>query len=215
MGVLRDQLLVRLELLPADVAGNMIAQQHVPRGGRLRMAGGFPGAPVDDACALDCAAEDIGTGIDRVPEDLAPDRSADGNYPQGIASSKPPSAGSITTCGTSPSTGADTGCRWTRIGHPAARQCPQDPPARTTAKNLFIAPGSTKAQPSHGAEHGRGKPRHESRPVVVGLPSEPAGKVVPALNRRAELIRQVSSAKISKQRRCGSIRLHASSRSRC
>jgi hypothetical protein len=29
--------------------------------------------------------------------------------------------------------------------------------------------------------------------VIVDLPSEPAGKVVPALERRAELIRQVNS----------------------
>src|SRR5271163_2810770 len=34
------------------------------------MARGFAGAPVDDAGALGCAAEDIGAGIDRMPEDL-------------------------------------------------------------------------------------------------------------------------------------------------
>src|ERR687893_464988 len=63
MGVLRDQLLVRLVLFPADVTGVMIADQDVPGGHRLRVAGGFAGAPVDDACALGRAAEDIGAGI--------------------------------------------------------------------------------------------------------------------------------------------------------
>src|SRR5580704_18515481 len=70
MSVLRDQLLVRLVLFPADVAGVMIAQQDGPSGHRLRMAGGLAGATVDDASALGCAAEDIGAGIDRMPEDL-------------------------------------------------------------------------------------------------------------------------------------------------
>jgi len=35
--------------------------------------------------------------------------------------------------------------------------------------------------------------RHGSRPVVVGLPPEPAGKPFPALDRWAALIRQVSA----------------------
>src|SRR6202158_6623908 len=70
MRVLRDQLLVRLVLFPADVAGVMIAAQDVPSGHRLRMAGGLAGTTGDDARALGCAAEDIGAGIDRMPEDL-------------------------------------------------------------------------------------------------------------------------------------------------
>src|ERR1041385_3169698 len=64
VGVLRDQLLVRLILFPADIAGVVIADQDVPGGHRLRMARGFAGAPVDDARALDRAAEDISAGID-------------------------------------------------------------------------------------------------------------------------------------------------------
>jgi hypothetical protein len=48
----------------------MTAQQDIPCRHRLRMAGGFAGAPVDDARALGCAAEDIGAGIDRMPQDL-------------------------------------------------------------------------------------------------------------------------------------------------
>src|SRR3954447_24950279 len=64
MGVFRDQLLVRLVLFPGDVAGVMIAQQDIPSGHRLRMAGGLAGASVDDARALGCAAKDIGAGID-------------------------------------------------------------------------------------------------------------------------------------------------------
>src|SRR5580704_2130148 len=70
MSVLRDQLLVRLVLFPADVAGVVIAQQDGPSGHRLRMAGGLTGVTLDDARALGCAAEDIGAGIDRMPEDL-------------------------------------------------------------------------------------------------------------------------------------------------
>jgi hypothetical protein len=34
------------------------------------MASGLASAPLDDARALRCAAEDIGAGIDRMPEDL-------------------------------------------------------------------------------------------------------------------------------------------------
>jgi hypothetical protein len=70
MSVLRDQLLVRLILFPADVTGVMIAKQDVPRGHWLRMASSLASAPVDNARALRCAAEDIGAGVDRVPEDL-------------------------------------------------------------------------------------------------------------------------------------------------
>jgi hypothetical protein len=70
MRVLRDQFLVRLVLIPADVAGVVIAYQDVPRSHRLRMAGGLAGASVDNVRALGCAAEDIGSGIDRMPENL-------------------------------------------------------------------------------------------------------------------------------------------------
>ncbi len=70
MGILRDQLLVCLVLLPADVSGVVITQQDIPPGHRLRVASGLAGASVDDASTLGCAAEDIGAGIDRVPEDL-------------------------------------------------------------------------------------------------------------------------------------------------
>ena len=65
MRVLRDQLLVRLVLFPADVAGVMIAQQDVPRPS-ASMAGGLAGAPVDDARALGRAAEHVGAGIDGI-----------------------------------------------------------------------------------------------------------------------------------------------------
>ena len=70
MGILRDQLLVLLVLFPADIAKVVIAQQDVPSGHRLRMASGLAGAPFDDARALRCSAEDIGAGIDRMPQDL-------------------------------------------------------------------------------------------------------------------------------------------------
>ena len=70
MRVLRDQLLVRLVLLPADVPGVMIAQQDIPSGHRLGMARGLAGATVHDSGALGSATEDIGAGIDRMPEDL-------------------------------------------------------------------------------------------------------------------------------------------------
>jgi hypothetical protein len=48
----------------------VITQQDIPSGHRLRVASGLAGASVDDASALGCAAEDIGAGIDRMPEDL-------------------------------------------------------------------------------------------------------------------------------------------------
>src|SRR5215471_16873038 len=70
MRVLRDQLLVRLVLLPADVAGVVIAYENVPQRPRLRVAGGLAGTSVDNVCALGCAAEDIGAGVYRVSEDL-------------------------------------------------------------------------------------------------------------------------------------------------
>ena len=66
MRVLRDQLLVRFVLFPADVPGMVIAQQDVPRSHRLRLAPSFAGAPVDNARPLGCAAVDIGTSIDRM-----------------------------------------------------------------------------------------------------------------------------------------------------
>src|SRR4051812_12558537 len=70
MSVFRDQLLVRLVLFPADIAGVVIAYQDVPGGHRLRVAGGFAGASVDNARALGRTTEDIGAGIDRVTKDL-------------------------------------------------------------------------------------------------------------------------------------------------
>ena len=48
----------------------IIAQQDVPPRHRFRMTSGLASAPIDNARALCCAAEDIGTGVHRVPEDL-------------------------------------------------------------------------------------------------------------------------------------------------
>ena len=48
----------------------VVAQQNIPAGHRLRMAGGFASAAIDDAGALSRAAEHIGAGVDGVPEDL-------------------------------------------------------------------------------------------------------------------------------------------------
>src|SRR6516162_6720971 len=48
----------------------MIAPQDIPGSHWLRMAGSLAGPSLDDARALRRATEDIGTGIDWVPEDL-------------------------------------------------------------------------------------------------------------------------------------------------
>src|SRR5437016_11499517 len=70
MGILRDQLLVCLVLLPADVSGVVITQQDIPPGHRLRVASGLAGASVDDASTMGGAAEAIGARLDRAPADV-------------------------------------------------------------------------------------------------------------------------------------------------
>jgi hypothetical protein len=70
MCILRDQLLIRLELLPADVSWMVIAQQHIPRRHRLGVPIGLAGASVANAGALGFPAEHIRPSIDRMTQYL-------------------------------------------------------------------------------------------------------------------------------------------------
>lgn len=70
VGVLEEQLLVVLVLLPADVGGVVVAQQHVPLLLRLVEPADLASTAVDDPRPLPLAAEGVGPGIERVVQDL-------------------------------------------------------------------------------------------------------------------------------------------------
>ena len=70
VGVLEQHALVLLEPLPVDVALVVVADEDVPLGHRLVVAGGLHGAAVDDARPLAAAAERVGAGVERVVQHL-------------------------------------------------------------------------------------------------------------------------------------------------
>jgi hypothetical protein len=70
MCVLKQELLVVLKLLPADVVGMIVAQQDVPFLPGLREAADLASAAFDKVCSLRSPAKCAGAGVQRVVKDL-------------------------------------------------------------------------------------------------------------------------------------------------
>src|SRR5262245_42691742 len=70
MRVLKQELLVVLILLPADVARMIVAQQDIPFVSGLREAAGLASAPIDNSCSLCPPAKGISASIQRIVKDL-------------------------------------------------------------------------------------------------------------------------------------------------
>src|SRR5262245_30657934 len=70
MRVLKQELLVVLILLPADVARMIVAQQDIPFASGFCETAGLASTPIDNACSLRPPAKGIGTRIQWIVKDL-------------------------------------------------------------------------------------------------------------------------------------------------
>jgi hypothetical protein len=90
MCVLKQERLIVLILLPADVARMIVAQQDIPFVSGLREAAGLASVSIGNSCSLCPPAKGISAGIQRIVKDLhdavigrrLPDELTDVDVPQ-------------------------------------------------------------------------------------------------------------------------------------